>query len=80
MDSQQMMEFLLAWWEDMKAILDENTKTIQEILLAMQEDSKAGREETMHQEHQEVPNQYAVVKPVRGRKRRHRGRKQAATW
>jgi hypothetical protein len=75
MESQQMMEILLAWPEDMKAVLDENTKTIQEILL---EDSKAGREELMHQEHQEVPNQYAVVKPVRGRKRRHRGWKQAA--
>jgi hypothetical protein len=29
-------------------------------------------------EHQEIPNEDAVVKPVRGRKKRHRGRKQAA--
>jgi hypothetical protein len=28
-------------------------------------------------EHREVPNEDAVVKPVRGRKKRHRGRKQA---
>jgi hypothetical protein len=29
-------------------------------------------------EHREVPNEYAVVKPVSGRKKRHRGPKQAA--
>jgi hypothetical protein len=28
-------------------------------------------------EHREVPNEYDVVKPVRGRKKRHRGRQQA---
>jgi hypothetical protein len=59
MDTQQMMELLLArldenaktsqqimlaMREEMKAILDENTKTSQEILLSMEEDSKAWRE------------------------------------
>jgi hypothetical protein len=30
------------------------------------------------EEHQEVPKEDAVVKPVKGRKKRYRGRKQAA--
>jgi hypothetical protein len=29
-------------------------------------------------EQREVPNEDAIVKPVKGRKRRHRGKKQAA--
>jgi hypothetical protein len=29
-------------------------------------------------EHREVPKEYAVVKPVKGRKKRHKGRRLAA--
>jgi hypothetical protein len=44
----EMMEILLVMHEDMKAGLDENTKTSQEILAimeAMHEDMKADREQ-----------------------------------
>jgi hypothetical protein len=44
--------------------------------MACQETTEARQES--ESEHREVPNEYAVVKPVRGRRKRHRGRKQAA--
>jgi hypothetical protein len=111
-------QVLLAWREDMKARLDENAKThreqmradMEEILSRMEEDSKAWQEKMKAErgadreqwkakmdemfakldrkaspemmqsigEHQEVPREEAAVIPVRGWKRRHRGRKQAA--
>jgi hypothetical protein len=69
----RMEEESKAWREDLKTILDENGK-------AWREDMKVGSEEIIQSvgEHQVVPRKDAVVKPVRGRKKRHRARKQAA--
>jgi hypothetical protein len=69
-------------------------KAIEEILAKMEERMTAPqaktdvklkeltepREEMMQsaEEHQQIPNEDAMVIPVRGGKRRHRGRKQAA--
>jgi hypothetical protein len=43
-------------------------------------DVKAGSDEMMQSagRHQEVPREEAAVIPIRGQKRRHRGRKKAA--
>jgi hypothetical protein len=45
MESQQMMEFLLAMRENMLGRLDENAKTSQQGMLAMREERKSDREE-----------------------------------
>jgi hypothetical protein len=68
--------------EQSKADVEQILAKMEERMTATQAktDMKAGREEMMQSvgEHQEVPREEAAVIPVRGRKRRHRGRKQAA--
>jgi 1,6-anhydro-N-acetylmuramate kinase len=128
MDTQQMMELLLARRDEnaktMNEKMDANTKAtladreqrkaereanreqrradMEEILAKMEERTTATQaktegklkeltetiEKTLTEpkdemlqpagEHQEVPREDALVIPVRGRKRRHRGRKKAA--
>jgi hypothetical protein len=90
MESQQMMEVLLAMREDMKADREQMKADMEEILSKMEERMTATQAKTggklkeltepspeMMQsvgEHQEVPREDGVVKPVERRKRRHRGR------
>jgi hypothetical protein len=53
--------------------LKELTETFEKTLTEQSQEMMQSAEE-----HQEVPREDAAVKPVRGRKRRHRGRKEAA--
>jgi hypothetical protein len=76
-----------AWREEMRADREQWKAKMDERMTATQVKSDGKlkeltepREEMMQpaEEHQQVPREDAVVIPVRGRKRRHRGRKQAA--
>jgi ElaB/YqjD/DUF883 family membrane-anchored ribosome-binding protein len=114
MESQQIMELLLAMNEkmatkedreemiqEMRADQEQSRADMEEILAKMEERMTATQAKTdgklkeltetiektlmepsqemmqSAEENQEVPRDDAVVKPVRGWKRRHRGRKQA---
>jgi hypothetical protein len=65
MDRKASPEMMTATQAKTDVKLKELTETREEMMLSAEE-------------HQEVPNEDAVVIPVRGRKMRHRGRKQAA--
>jgi hypothetical protein len=87
MEMRQMLERLLAGQEEMRANLKEMMARMDERMTAIQgktdvklEELTGPRDEMMQsaEEHHEIPNECAVVKPVRIRKRRHRGRKETA--
>jgi hypothetical protein len=75
------MEDILAKMEERMTATQAKTEgKLKELTETFEETQMEPREEMMQsaEEHHEVPNADAVVIPVRGRKRRHRGRKQAA--
>jgi chromosome segregation ATPase len=86
-DRQEMIQEMRADREQRKADMEEILAKMEERMTATQaktdvklKELTEPREEMMQsaEEHQEVPREDAVVIPVRGRKRRHRGQKQAA--
>jgi 1,6-anhydro-N-acetylmuramate kinase len=83
-ENAKTMNEKLATREDMKADREQRKAEMEERMTATQAKTdgklKEPREKMMQstEEHQEVPRDDAVAIPVRGQKRRHRGRKRAA--
>jgi hypothetical protein len=73
--------------ENLKRIIEEMTSITRKEMMACREKTEARQEEEKPTsvdrkpgvaEHQEVPKEDAVVQPVKGWKKRHRGKRQAA--
>jgi hypothetical protein len=83
-DKEEMETDMKAWREEIRLVLFETTNTrkettaCQEMEACLEEEEQTSVEMKPEVAQKEVPKEDAVVQPVKGRKRRYRGRKQIA--